>query len=118
MNTLFKLGQIFACVLLLDFFFFWANDAFVQKTIRTVQGKPMKIRWQGALLCYIALTGILYATQKLNYRDTFLLGMGIYAIYEGTNYAIFRDWPLWMVVLDTLWGGILFVSVRYLTKHM
>ena len=117
-NKIFTFVKIFVCVLVLDFFFFWANGAFLQKTIRNVQGSPVKIRWLGALICYVALTGILYATQKLNYRDTFLLGMGIYAIYEGTNYAILRAWPIEMVLLDTLWGGILFVSVRYLTKSI
>jgi uncharacterized membrane protein len=118
MNTIVQFVQIFVYVLLLDFLFFWVNDSFLQKTIRGVQGKPMRIRWLGALICYVALASILYATQKLSYRDTFLLGMGIYAIYEGTNYAIFRDWPLSMVLLDTLWGGILFVSVRYLMKKI
>ncbi len=107
--------SIFVCVILLDLIFFWVNQTLLQNTVRKVQGKPIQVRYIGALICYIALTAILYAL-RLSYRDTFLLGMAIYAVYEGTNYAIFRDWPLQMVLLDTLWGGILFVSVKYLVR--
>ena len=105
--------SIFTCIVLLDLVFFWVNQTLLQKTIRNVQGKPVNVRILGALLCYIALTAILYATRKFTYIQTFLLGMGIYAVYEGTNYAIFQSWPLQMVILDTLWGGILFVLVKY-----
>ena len=109
---------IFVTVIALDLLFFWVNDSFLQKTIRSVQGKPPKVRVLGALICYIALTGILYSSRKLNYKDTFLLGLGIYAVYEGTNYAIFQAWPLQMVILDTLWGGTLFVLVKYIVNYL
>lgn len=95
-----------------DLIFFWVNQTFLQKTIHQVQGKTMKLRIGGAILCYAALTLLMYLTMSFNYRRTFLLGSGVYAVYEGTNYAIFQDWPLSMVALDTLWGGILFVLVK------
>lgn len=103
--------QIFGCIILLDLLFFWVNQSFLQKTIRGVQGKSSNVRWLGALICYVALTVILY-TFRGSYLRTFLLGTSIYAVYEGTNYAIFQSWPLKMVLLDTLWGGILFVLVK------
>lgn len=109
---------IFTLILAFDLLFFWVNQTFLQNTIRAVQGKPVQIRILGALLCYVALTGILYSARKLNYRDTFLLGSGIYAVYEGTNYAIFQNWPLQMVILDTLWGGTLFVLVKYFVERV
>ena len=31
-----------------------------------------------------------------------------YAVYETTNYATFTKWPIYMLVADTLWGGLLF----------
>jgi len=54
----------------------------------------------------------MYLTLDWNYSKTFLFGACIYAVYEGTNYAIFQNWPLAMVLLDTLWGGVLFVLVK------
>ena len=108
---------IFITVIALDMIFFWVNDSFLQKTIRAVQGKPPKVRIVGALICYVALAGILYSARNLSYKDTFLLGAGIYAVYEGTNYAIFQSWPLQMVILDIIWGGTLFVLVKYIVKY-
>jgi uncharacterized membrane protein len=109
---------IFITVIALDMIFFWVNQSFLQKTIRSVQGKPPQVRLVGALICYLALTGILYSSRKLSYKDTFLLGAAIYAVYEGTNYAIFQAWPLQMVILDTLWGGTLFVLVKYIVNYL
>ena len=40
--------------------------------------------------------------------DAFLLGFSIYAVYETTTAAIFKDWNSWLVIMDSLWGGILF----------
>lgn len=37
-----------------------------------------------------------------------IFGILVYAIYEFTNYAGLKDWPRKLVVLDTLWGGVLF----------
>jgi len=105
---------IFVLFVLLDMLFFWVNRSFLDKTIRSVQHKPPQVRWAGALLCYTALTAILYHSLRLSYAKTFGLGASIYAVYEGTNYAIFQDWPATMVVLDTLWGGILFVSIKFI----
>ena len=109
------LFQIFGCIILLDLLFFWVNQSFLQKVIRGVQGKSSHVRWLGALICYVALTAIVY-TFRGSYLRTFLLGTSIYAVYEGTNYAIFQAWPIQMVILDTLWGGTLFVLVKYLLK--
>jgi uncharacterized membrane protein len=108
----FVLFVLFISFVLLDLLFFWANGPFLNKTIRSVQGKRTKIRISGAIFCYIALTLLMYFTLSLDYFKTFGLGVCIYAVYEGTNYAIFEKWPLQMVVMDTLWGGILFVLVK------
>jgi uncharacterized membrane protein len=36
-----------------------------------------------------------------------VLGLMAYGTFEFTNYAILRDWHPSMVVVDTLWGGVL-----------
>ena len=38
----------------------------------------------------------------------------VYAVYDFTVMAIFKDYPLYLALGDTLWGGILFTGVRYL----
>lgn len=37
-----------------------------------------------------------------------VFGIVVYAVYEFTNYAGLKDWPKKLVLIDTLWGGILF----------
>jgi len=36
------------------------------------------------------------------------LGIVIYAVFELTNLALFKNWHILSVLIDTLWGGILF----------
>ncbi len=36
-----------------------------------------------------------------------MMGLVMYGVYEGTNAATLRDWPLKMIVVDTLWGMFL-----------
>ena len=50
--------------------------------------------------------------------DAFLLGLSIYAIYDLTNYAIIDNWPIKAVIIDTLWGGILFYLTTYFTYNI
>jgi len=109
---------LFVSFVLLDLVFFWVNGPFLNKTIRGVQGKSSQIRVGGAVLCYVALTLLMYFTLSLDYQKTFGLGVGVYAVYEGTNYAIFEKWPLQMVVMDTIWGGILFVLVKSIYQNL
>ncbi len=44
---------------------------------------------------------------KTSLLYTFLFGVAVYAFYEFTNYAIIRDWPKKIILIDILWGGVL-----------
>jgi len=47
--------------------------------------------------------------------DAFLLGVFVYGVYETTSLALLRKWRPTTVLIDTLWGGILFALTTYLT---
>jgi uncharacterized membrane protein len=72
---------------------------------------------QGALLFLVGGLNyfILHAHNKV--MDAFILGLVIYGVFENTNLALFKKWPT-MVILDTLWGGILFASTTYILNIM
>lgn len=36
-----------------------------------------------------------------------LLGFVVYAVYECTNYSLLKNWPLKLVVVDSLWGCVI-----------
>ena len=89
-----------------------------EKTVQRIQGSPLQVYLRGVIPCYIFLIIV------LNYfiiyphktpQEAFLLGMCINGIYETTNYAIFKDWPLQTILIDTLWGGVLFSLVTWIT---
>ena len=115
-----SLITIFLSFLVLDLIFFWVNQTFLMKTIVSVQGFKPKVRYVSAFFCYVALTFLLYyfiVKPKRSLQDAFLLGLGVYAVYETTNYALFKNWPLQMVVMDTLWGGIMFFMIAYIFRN-
>ena len=96
------------------------KDYFV-KQINLVQGSPIKIDFLAILLCYIFLIfGINYFIIQPNrsIQDAFILGIIIYGVYETTNKALLTKWSWLTVIMDTLWGGILFALTTYIIKKI
>jgi uncharacterized membrane protein len=89
--------------------------------ISKVQGSQATLRLIPTAITYVFLIFILeyfIITKKENYKTAFLLGFCIYAVYEFTNYSIFKNWTLMTVFMDTVWGGILFGLTTYLTSKI
>ena len=89
--------------------------------IISVQGSPIKLNIPATILCYIFLiVGINYFIIKPNrsIQDAFLLGIVIYGVFETTNMALFAKWSWLTVIIDTLWGGILFGLTTYIIKFL
>lgn len=98
-------------MLLLDSVFLTAIYGTFNKMIRGIQGSDIKMRLMGAVVCYVALVGILYYFIVLGKRSALeaaFLGSGIYAVYESTSYALLKDWDYRVAIMDTVWGGALF----------
>ena len=119
MNIQKKLFQI-----LLTFLFFTLIDSVYllnmkstfEKQILQIQESKIQLNIYAAILCYIALVfGLWYFIIRENKSilDAALLGWTIYAVYEMTNLAIFRDWQMKTAFVDTLWGGILFAITTW-----
>ena len=89
--------------------------------VKNVQGTPLKINFLAAAICYIFLIlGLNYFIIKprRSVQDAFLLGLVIYGVYETTNWALFKNWSVFTVILDTLWGGALFAATTYVTTRI
>ena len=96
------------------------KDYFLNQ-IKLVQGSEPKVNFLGVALCYIFLiAGINYFIIKprKNISEAFLLGIIIYGVYETTNYALFKNWSILTVIIDTLWGGLLFASTTYIVNML
>jgi len=95
--------------------------SYFQKQIQTVQGSNIQMNFLGAALCYIFLiAGLNYFIIKphKSHGDAFLLGLVIYGVYETTNYALFKNWSILTVFIDTLWGGLLFALTTYIVNYL
>lgn len=44
-----------------------------------------------------------------------LFGLVCYATYDLTNFAIAKDWPLLVTIVDLVWGAVLAASVSTIT---
>ena len=116
--------NIFATFTAILFALFVLDAVYIQfiyggfsKMISRVQGSPIRLRWESAVICYLVLASMLYYFIILPGRpatDAALLGFGTYAVYETTSYALLKDWELHIAVIDSLWGGALF----YLTTRV
>lgn len=103
----------------IDFIYLNVIKNYFINQILIVQGSQPKINYLGVALSYIFLiVGLNYfiINPKKNISDAFLFGLIIYGVYETTNYALFKNWSIITVILDTLWGGLLFASTSYIVN--
>lgn len=116
---------ISASMFLIDFVYLSTISKHFNKQIKMVQNSKIEIDMVAAALCYIVLVAGLYyfVIQHMNVGaiksihspvmrkhilDAMILGWIIYAVYELTTKAIIKKWMWSTVLMDTLWGGILF----------
>ena len=105
---------------LVDAGFLYLMSNNFQSLIKKIQGSPLKMKLIPTFACYIVLVSSLYyfvIHKKGSYLDAFLLGFFIYAVYETTNMAIFKDWSVSVGLIDLTWGGFLFLITTYLYKN-
>ena len=106
-----------------DFFYLSSTSKFFNNIVKNIQGREIQFKMLGAVICYVFLVlGLNYFVlldKKLGKKEkifkAFMLGLIIYGVFESTNLAIFTNWTLDALLLDTLWGSILFSITTYIT---
>ncbi len=94
-----------------------------KQQVLDVQHSPMKFRILPAIICYAVLVFglnyfILQKDKEGSVTDAILLGLVIYTVYETTNMAILSEWNLISVLVDSIWGGILFGSTTLIVNQL
>jgi uncharacterized membrane protein len=105
-------------LLLLDAMYIYFNKTVFQDAVVTIQRVVMQIKLGAVLFVYLLLIIVInyFIIQKnRSPLEAFLLGLCIYGVYDGTNYAMFKKWPMNVAIMDAIWGGILFSSTTYIT---
>lgn len=114
MHLFWKILIISILFVLTDSIYLFMSKAYFKEQVFSVQKSDIQLRIVPTVLCYVALIfGIWFfiLREKKSWKEAFLLGVVIYSVYETTNYATLKAWKPLTVVMDTLWGGILFAIV-------
>ena len=108
-------------VLVLDFIAFKLFiTAHFSKLVKQVQHSDMSVNYFGAGFAYLFITLTIYIfiiKGNLSLLHAGLLGFFIYGIYETTNFAILKDWTILTILIDSIWGGILFFTTTFLFRN-
>lgn len=104
-------GTAIVLLALIDMPWLFLIGETAQKMVLRIQGSELKVRFVPALVVYIALAYLV--TQTESPMEAFKLGVAVYAVYDFTNYALFRNYTLQFALMDTLWGGILLATTRF-----
>jgi uncharacterized membrane protein len=91
------------------------------KMVNGIQKEDMKLNIFGAIGSYILLILVLYKfiiIERKPLSDAFLLGFCIYGIFDLTNIAIFKNYQIIPAIVDTVWGGVLFYTVTWITYKL
>ena len=115
-NTILKICVILVIFMILDGIYISLTYGLLfERVLRKINNtNTVKIRYWSAILFYfITAIGFYFFLEKerkpLYY--SFLFGLFIYSFYEITNYTIIDSWTLPAVVVDSIWGGVLFLLV-------
>ena len=85
-----------------------------------------KFNLWAALILYILLAiGVTFIVLGNIYSTTYfstlfvgaLFGLIVYGVYDLTNLAIIKNWPIKIVIIDILWGTFLLGITSFLTKY-
>lgn len=84
---------------------------YFNKQVKAIQGSDIQINFIATAITYIFLIfGINYfiIQKHKSIQDAAILGLIIYGVYELTNLALFKNWSVLTVIIDTTWGATLF----------
>lgn len=86
--------------------------------ISSIQGKKMVMKLAPAIVVYASLVAawwffIYREIEKHSFKENVfragLLGFFIYSVYDFTNLALIDGYRIDLAIIDSLWGGILFM---------
>ena len=112
---------IMLILFLFDSIYFYVFGNYFKKVLEKVQKSKLKLKYLIMLCTYLLMAFTVYyfsVVKKFDLFDMFVLGLVIYGIYELTNYTTFENWSLNMVIIDSVWGGIIFSSTSYILKKL
>ncbi len=104
-------GTAVLLLILIDVPWLFAIGETAQRLVLRIQGSDLKLRYAPALVVYLALAYLVTKTDSP--MEAFKVGVAVYAVYDFTNYAMFKNYTLSFAIMDSIWGGVLMATTRY-----
>ena len=102
--------NILIILIVIDSIYLYLTKNLFKKMVLEIQNSDLQIRLESGLMVYLLITvGLYYFIIKENRSpyDAALLGLIIYGVFDFTNYAIFKNYNIYIGLMDTIWGSIL-----------
>ena len=109
-NIIFKMLIAFVSLLLFDLvWFYFTTKSLYTPAIQNVSNKTdTKFRLGGGVIAWTIMAFALSVQNPTSIQDALLygafIGLIIYGVFNGTNYAIFDGWSSKISLVDTTWG--------------
>ena len=96
----------------LDVPWLYAVSGWSSSVVRGIQGTPLEFKLWPAIPVYLALGYLLQIAKSV--QMAFLMGAATYIVYDFTNLATLKKYPVEFAIADSLWGGTLFAFAFWL----
>jgi uncharacterized membrane protein len=103
-------------ILLVDLPWLFLGSKHSKAMVESIQHSPLSVKWAPSIVVYLVLSYL--ATLPENNTDAFLLGFSVYAVYDFTNLATLKNYSITFAIMDSLWGGTLFVIMYNIIKSL
>jgi uncharacterized membrane protein len=108
-------------LIVLDFIYLHINRKWYEDETERSQGSPLKLKWQGVMVRYVAQILGLYLFVLQNNGSVLqgvIYGFIIYANYIGTNYATITVFDERLAIADFIKGGSIMGLTTLLVQKM
>jgi uncharacterized membrane protein len=109
--------NILIILTIIDSVYLYLTKSLFQKMVFQIQNSDMNIRLNSAVMVYLLITiGLYYFIIKENRTiyEAGLLGLIIYGVFDFTNYTMFKNYDIYVGLIDTMWGGLLCALTTYI----
>jgi len=108
-------------LLVIDYVFLKLISKHFNNQVSLVQGEEITMDYYGAGLSYLFLIiglKVFILDKNASLKEAFILGLIIYGVYEATTKALLKNWKWETVLIDSIWGGVLFTLTTYLYRKI
>jgi uncharacterized membrane protein len=108
-------------LLFLDYIYISTFSDHFKYQIYKVQKQKLQLNLIAVVLSYLLIIFGLYyfiIKDKRSVLDSFLLGIFVYGVYELVSKSLLLNWEYKTVLIDTIWGGLLFAITTRITYSL